>query len=109
MYDIERQELGSDEPALPIGSEELAETAIDDSQMSDPSGSVETAPTDEVVVADEAAIEAEVAVEDEAAVEDEVGVADLSDDGRGQCRRPASQGEGQPQLVRRSHLLRIRE
>jgi transcription termination/antitermination protein NusG len=88
MYDIERQEFGSDEPALPIGSEELAETAIDDSQMSDPSGSVETALTSEVVVADEAAIEEEAAVEDEAAVENEVGVADLSDDGEAGADAP---------------------
>jgi transcriptional antiterminator NusG len=69
MYDIERQELGTDEPAI-------EEAVIDDSQMSDLSGAVEEPVTQESIVeepvAEDSLVEepvAEASIVDEAAVD----------------------------------------
>jgi transcriptional antiterminator NusG len=77
MYDIERQELGSDEPAAHLSAEELDETVIDDSNMGDRSGAVEESVieagpvvADEAIVADETALD-ETAFADEMPLSDE--------------------------------------
>ena len=68
MYDIERQEFGSDEPAVRLGAEELDETVIDDSKMADLSGTVaESVIEADPVVADEAIVADDSIVVDEAA------------------------------------------
>ncbi len=46
MYDIERQEAASDESPLRFDGEEVAESVIDDSQMSDLSGGADEPPAD---------------------------------------------------------------
>ena len=77
MYDIERQELGSDEPAVGLGAEELDETVIDDSKMGDLSGAVaESVIEADPVVADEAIVADDSIVADEAAVADETAAQD---------------------------------
>jgi transcriptional antiterminator NusG len=65
MYDIERQELGTDEPAI-------EEAVIDDSQMSDLSGAVEEPVTEEPVV--------EEAVAEDSLVEEPVAEESIGDE-----------------------------